>query len=110
VGPLLGDELPVPTKDGVGGDQRSNFAESPSPDGLATDREPATLIVSQPESSPSELLLQDAVLFPKILDDCVLLAARPASERGHEDLPGLEHRRHPEIVAKPRANRQLSNR
>ncbi len=60
----------------------------------------ATLIVGQPESSASELLLQDAVLFSEILDDCVLMAADPAREDGHEDLPGLVDRRHPEIVAR----------
>jgi hypothetical protein len=37
-----------------------------------------------------------------------LMAVDPAGERGHEDLPGLEHRRHPEIVARRRSIWQLS--
>ena len=72
VGPLLSDELPVPTQDGVRRDERRNICESASPDGLAADREPATLIVGQTETSAAELLLQDAVLFSEILDDCAL--------------------------------------
>ena len=55
--PLFGNELPMPMQDGVGSDKRSNFAESPSPDGLASDREPAALVVAQPESLVPELLL-----------------------------------------------------
>ncbi len=108
MGPLLGDELPVPAKDGVRCDERSNTCEGASPDGLAADSEPATLIIGQPESSAPELLLQDAVLLSEVFNDCVLMAVDPASERGHEDLPGLEHRRHLEIVANPMADRQLS--
>ena len=93
--PLLSDQLPVPTKDGVGRDERGNFGQGASADGFAPDRKSATLIVGQPKSSATELLLEDAVFFLKILDDCVLMAADPAGHGGNEDLPGLEHRRHP---------------
>ncbi len=108
MGPVLGNQLPVPTKNRVGGDERSNICEGTSTDGFAADREPATLIVGQPESSTPELLLQDAVLFSEILDDYVLMAADPAGEGGHEDLPGLEDGGHPSIVARQRSIRQLS--
>ncbi len=87
-------------QDGVRRDERCNLGEGASPDGLPADREPATLIVGQPESSATELLLQDAVLFSEILDDCVLMAADPAREGGHEDLPGLEYSGHLSIVAR----------
>ena len=90
MGPLLSNELPVPTKAGVGSDKRCNLGESPSPDGLAADREPPTLIVGQPESSASELLLEDSVFLAEIFDDRILLTGDPAGERGHEDLPGLK--------------------
>ncbi len=94
--PLLGDELPMPTQDGVGRDERSNFGEGLSADGLAADSKTATLIIGQPESSVPELLLEDSVLLSEVFDDCVLMAADPAGQGGNEDLPGLEHRRHPE--------------
>jgi hypothetical protein len=51
----------VATKDGVGRDERSNFGEGASPDGLAANRKPATLIVGQAESSRPELMLEDSV-------------------------------------------------
>jgi hypothetical protein len=55
-----------------------------------------------------DLLLQDTVLFPKIIDDRVLLTRDPSGHRGHENLPWLNHRRHPVIVARPGTDRQLS--
>ena len=109
MGPLLGNELPVPTEDGVGSNERSDFGEGAAADSLAPDRESASLCIGQAESSTTELLLEDSVLFSEIVDDRILMAAEPTGERSHEDLPGLKHRRHPEIVAKSSANRQLSN-
>jgi len=85
----------MPTENGVGSDERRNFAESPSPDGLAPDGQSATLVVGQPESSATELLPENSVLLPEVFDDCVLVAADPASEGSHENLPGLKHGRHP---------------
>ena len=86
MGPLLGNELPVPAKNGVGSDQRRNLGKRASSDGLAADREPATLIGGQPKSFASELLPEDSVLLTEIFDDCVLLAADPTGKRCHEDL------------------------
>jgi len=100
VGPFLSNQLPVPTKDGVGSNERCNLGKSTSPDGIAANRKPATLIVGQSEASASELLLQDAVFFPEVFDDGVLMAADPAGEGGHENLPGLEDGGHPSIVAR----------
>ena len=100
MGPFLSNQLPVPTKDGVGSDERRNFSKDPSSNGLAANCKPATLIVGQPESSASELLFQDAVFFSEEFDDCVLLATNPASQGGNEDLPGLEHNGHLSIVAR----------
>ncbi len=98
----------MPTKDCVRRHERSNFGEGASPDGFAADREPATLIVGQPESSTPKLLLQDPILFSEIFDDCVLMAADPAGESGHKNLPGLEHSGHLSIVARYRSIWQLS--
>jgi hypothetical protein len=36
----------MPTEDGVGSDERSDFGEGASPDGFAPDRKPATLSIS----------------------------------------------------------------
>ncbi len=106
--PFLCNELPVPPKDGVGCDERGDFGESPSPDGFTPNRQSAALVVGQSEPSSPELLLQDTVFFPKVVDDCVLLTRNPTGHRGHEDLPWVEYRRHPRIVARSRTDRQLS--
>ena len=85
----ISDEQTVPSKNGVRSNQRRNFVESTPANSLATNRETAALIVGQSESFLAELLLEDSVLLPEILDDCVLLLADPASQGGDEDLPGL---------------------
>ena len=108
MGPFLGNELSMPTKDGVRSDERSNFGESPSSNSLAPHRKSSALSVGQSKSSATELLLQDSVLLAEIIDDRILLTADPAGQGGNEDLPRLENGRHPQIVAKPMADRQLS--
>jgi len=108
VRPLLGNQLPVPPKDGVGGDERLDLGESPSPDRLAAHGESAALRVGQTKSPATKLLFEDAVLFPEVVDCSVLLAGDPTGHRCHEDLPRMEHCRHPPIVAKSKADRQLS--
>jgi len=106
--PLLCNKLPVPAKDGVRGDERSDFGEGAAADRLATHGKPSTLRVSQPKTLPPELLLEDAVFLSEILDDRILLASNPTGHRGYEDLPWLENGRHPLIVAMPTADQQLS--
>ncbi len=108
MGPLLGNELAVPTKDGVGSDERSKLGERVSSYGLPADGKTATLLIGQPESPATELLPEDSVLLPQILDDSVLLTAHPSGEGGHEDLPGLEDGGHPSIVARKRSIRKPS--
>ncbi len=90
VGPLLGDQLSVPTKDGVGSDERSDFGEGAAADGFAADSKTATLIVGQAESLAAELLLEDSILLTEIFDDRILLPGDPAGQGGNEDPPGLK--------------------
>ncbi len=108
VRPLLGNQSPVPAKDGVGSDEGRNFGESPSSDRLASYSKSSSLSIGQSEPSSAELLPEDAVLFPEIVDDRVLLARDPSRHRGHEDLPRLEYHRHRAIVVRSAADRQLS--
>ena len=85
-----------------------DLGESPSPDGFTPNRESAALVVGQSKPSATELLLEDTVLFSEVVDHRVLLARDPSGHGGHEDLPWMEHCRHPLIVASPAAVRQLS--
>ena len=108
MGPLLSNELAVPSEDGVGSDERRNLGESPSADCFAAYGKSAALVVGQSEPSSTELLLEGSVLLPEGFDDRILLACDPTGHRGHEDLPGIKHRCHPRIVAKSETDRQLS--
>ncbi len=108
MGPLLGNELPVPTEDGVGSDERGDFGKGTAADCFASHGQSASLIIGQPESSATELLLENSVLLSEVFDDCILLAADPTGERSNEDLPGMEDGGHPQIVARQRSIRQLS--
>ena len=76
--PLLGNKLPVPTKDGVGSDERSDFGEGPSSNCLASHGKPSALSIGQSESLAPELLLEYSVFLAKIFDDRVLLTGDPA--------------------------------
>jgi hypothetical protein len=98
----------MPAKDGVGSDERRHVDERTPTEGLAEHGQPSALFIGQPEALSAELLLEDAVLFPEIIYGRILLARDPPGHGGHEDLPGLEDRCHPRIVAKPDADRQLS--
>ncbi len=99
VGPLLGNELAVPTKDGVGSDERSNFGEGASSNSLAPHGKPSALSVGQSKSSGTELLFQDSVLLSEEFDDGILVAGDPSGQGGNENLPGLNDGGHPLIVA-----------
>ncbi len=107
MGPFLCNELPVPTKDGVGSNERSNFGEGASSNSLTPHGKSSSLIVGQAESPATKLLFENAVLFAEIVDHRVLLATDPPGETGQEDLPGLEHHRHSRILAKRAPGRQL---
>ena len=98
----------MPTKDGIGSNERSNFGESPSPNGLAPYSKSSALTVRQSESSAIELLLEDSVLLTEKLDDRILLTSDPAGQGGNKDLPGLKDDCHPAIVAFGSRNGQLS--
>ena len=108
-GPFLRDELSVPKEDRVGGDERGDLSEDPSPDDLAPHGQSAALIDGQPESSATELLLEDAIRLAEVLNDRILLTRGPAGKRGNEDLPWLEDGGHPRIVAWMDSDRQLSS-
>ncbi len=109
MGPLLGNELPVPAEDGVGRDERGDFGKGTAADSFASHGQSASLVIGQPESPATELLLENSVLLSEVFDDCVLLAADPTGERCHKDLPRLKDGRHPQIVAERHCDRQLSN-
>jgi hypothetical protein len=95
VGPLLGNQLPVPAKDCVGCNDAGDLAEDPSAELLPLRREPPSLVVGEPEPLSAELLFEDPVLFAQIIDRRLLVFVDPASEDRDEELPWLEDLSHP---------------
>ena len=83
---LLGHELPVPAEDRVRGNDVGELPEELASEDLALDREAASLIVVEPESSVFELLTQDAVLLLQVVDDLVLVAVHPAGNGEEEEV------------------------
>jgi hypothetical protein len=59
--------------------EQCSGGEGTSSNSLASDGQPASLIIGQAESSATELLLEDSVLLAEIFNDRILLAADPAS-------------------------------
>ena len=57
----------------------------------------ATLVIGETQSSPAELLLQDAVLFDKVVDDLRLMTIDPTGEGGEEELKA-EDVRHDSVI------------
>jgi hypothetical protein len=92
------------------GDERSDFGEGAAADSLAAHGESAALLVGQPKALPSELLLEDPVLLPEVVDDRVLLTRNPSGHGGYENLPWMEHGCHPPILVRSKPDRQLSTR
>jgi len=107
VGPLLRNQLPVPTKDSVGCDERGDLGKGAPANGLTSHGQSASLIVGQPESPATDLLLQDTILFAEVFDDRILLASDPAGQSGDEDLPWLKDGGHSGIVAREESFGQL---
>ena len=52
---------------------------------VAFGRQSAPLVIGQPEAPATELRLEDAILFPQVLDDIELVAAHPAGERDEKE-------------------------
>jgi hypothetical protein len=108
VGPLLSNELPVPAKDGVGSDERSDLGEDPSSNSLAPNGKSSALSIGQSKSSTTKLLLENSVFLSEVFDNRILLTSDPAGHGGNKDLPGLKNGGHPSILPTRHASEQLS--
>jgi hypothetical protein len=79
-GPFTGDELPMPSQDGVRRDQRRHLTQDVSSEAVPVHGEPTSLGIGQPQAPSVKVLFQDAVLFSQVLDDLELVAIhQPAS-------------------------------
>ena len=109
VGPLPGDQTPMPTHQRIRGDEGGNRVQRPSPEALGLHRQSTTLIVSQPELPATKLLFEDPVLLDQVGDNILLMPMHPARNRQQEQLERESSDRHSAIVGalNSHAHRQL---
>ncbi|TNF80791.1 MAG: hypothetical protein EP299_02400 [Acidobacteria bacterium] len=74
---------------------RGNLLQRSPAESLPLGREPPSLVVSEPESLSTELLLEDSILLAQVLDRRVLMLVDPACEDRDKELPWLEDLSHP---------------
>ena len=89
IGPLLRDELPVPSEQRIGRHQRLQFIKCPAPQHLGLHGQAYPLCVGEPKPLSFELLLEDTVLFDEIINDHLLLAVKPAGQGDYQEMKWL---------------------
>ena len=98
VGPLPGDQTPMPPPQRIRGDESGNRVQRPSPEALSLHRQSTTLIVGQPELPATQLLFEDPVLLDQVGDHILLMPVHPTGNRQQEQLERERSGRHPAIV------------
>jgi hypothetical protein len=71
----------VPSQNRVGGHDGRDLPQDPSTESATCRREASALVVGEPEAAPLHLLLEDTVLLHQVLDNVLLVAVDPSSER-----------------------------
>ena len=91
--PLLGDKLSVPTEDGVGRENGTDFSKQLAAKNLALDGEAPPLIIAEANPFLAKALPEDLNLRLLKVDDGLLLAIQPAGENGDQELPRVATQR-----------------
>ena len=89
IGPLLRDELTVPSKQRIGCHQRLQFIKCPATKCLGFHGQSYPLFVGEPKPLSFELLLEDTVLFDEIINDHLLLAVKLAYQGDYQEMERL---------------------
>ena len=69
----------MPGKQRIGGHKRLEVIKQPAANGLGFHGQSYPLFVGEPKPLSFELLLENTVLFYKIIDDCLLVAVKPTA-------------------------------
>jgi hypothetical protein len=91
VGPLPGDELPVPAENCVRRDDRRNLRQKPPTERRAQSSQAPPVVVGEPDALVAQARLQNPVLFAQVLDGLMLLVLEPADKKRDEQV----QRNHP---------------
>ena len=63
--------------------------QKPTPEPLAEDRQPATFMIGQSQSSPAQLPLQHPVFGSEVLQELLLLALHPPTTTARISCSGI---------------------
>jgi len=81
---LPGNQLPIPPENRLRGHKRRDLPQKLPPKALSPGRQPAALGVGQTEPLASQVVVEDTVFLPQVVDDLLLLAVNPACQGDQE--------------------------
>ena len=88
---FLGDQSSISAQDGVRRDDAGHLRQDPAAELLSAHGETTPLSIRQAERSTAELLSENAILFPKIVDQIFLVTIQPARDRKDEEVQRMRH-------------------
>src|SRR5215471_16096366 len=91
---LLGDQLPMPSQQGLRGDNAGDLGKSLSSQRFGLNGQPPALIVIEAHSLATELFSQHPILFAEIFNDLQLAVVHPPGDGDQQKLEWVEHSLH----------------
>jgi hypothetical protein len=85
-GPLLGDEHPEPSKQGVRSNDGAKLSQAVPSERLRSAGKPHSLGVSEAFGFTTQLFEQNAILFLKVRDHRLLMSVHPANDGDQNEL------------------------
>src|SRR5215469_14858035 len=91
---LLGDQLPVPSQQGLRGDNAGDLGKGLSSQRLGLYGQSPALLVLEAHSPITELFSQHPILLAKIFNDLQLAVVHPPGDSDQQKLEWVEHSLH----------------
>src|SRR5262252_8607308 len=91
---LLGDQLPVPSQQGLRGDNAGDLGKSFSSQRFGLYGQSPALIVIEAHSPATELFAKHPILFAKIFNDLQLAVVHPPGDGDQQKTGWVEHSLH----------------
>jgi hypothetical protein len=82
VRPFPSDELPVPSEQGIGRDDRGHVTQCPTSQSVRKSRETPSVVMSQAKPPTTQLPTEEAILFDQIRERLTLPTKQPADQDG----------------------------
>ena len=98
-GPFPGDQLAMPSQQGVRRCDRRDVPQGCTSDSVRSRSEPTAIVVRETQPTATKLTPQQAVLFDEVRNDLALSAVQPAGQRTEHHLQrhGVDHE--PELIS-----------